>query len=96
MAVNSRVFLRKLVNNEIKKANEILDTLYSARYEGRKLNAFVQGTLKKYESLMRVKGQDPNDRFFSQLSDNTHMTARQLQDRLNLMQEFTEGKRWNG
>lgn len=96
MAVNSRAFLRKLVNNEIKKANEILETLYGARYEGRKISAFVQGTTKKYESLMRVKGADPNDRYFSTLSDNTHMTAKQLQDRFALMSEFTEGKRWDG
>ena len=97
MAVNSRRFLRKLVNNEVLKANQILDTLYGAKYHGRKISAFVQGSLSKYDSLLVVKSKsDPSDKFFSQISENTHMTVRQLQDRLELLQEFTEGRRWDG
>ena len=94
MAVNSRKFLRALVNSQVKQANEKLDLLYSAQFDGVRLNDFVAASMKHYESLLMKKNAD-GDRFFSEIGENTHMTARQLTDRLKKIQQFNTSSRFN-
>lgn len=94
MAVNSRKFLRALINTQVKQANARLELLYGANLDGVSLADYVSASMKNYSSLL-IKKDAQGNRLFSELSDNTHMTASQLTERLKIVQQFNTSSRFD-